>query len=106
MDALTGKQRRWLRARAHHLDPVVIVGKSGLSGPVLSAIDNALDDHELIKVRLADNGSERKLSAKEIEAKLRCEVVGIVGHIAICYRPSDNPKGENIVLPSAGADED
>ena len=106
METLTGKQRRWLRARAHHLKPVIIMGKGGLSGTVISAIDTALADHELIKVRLMDSGVEKKLLAKEIEAKLQCEVVGIVGHIAICYRESEHPKAENLVLPIAENEEE
>ena len=50
--SLTGAQRRALRARGHHLEPVVQLGKSGLSDAVVKATRDALDRHELVKVRL------------------------------------------------------
>ena len=52
--SLTGKQRRFLRAEAHALSPVVMVGKEGLSDTVLNAVREALLAHELIKVRQLD----------------------------------------------------
>jgi len=101
MEKLTGKQRRWLRSQAHHLKPIVIVGQAGLSGPVLEAIDEALDNHELIKLRFGDPQMDRKQLAAEIEAKLECEVAGMVGHVAIVYRPSRNEEKREISLPSS-----
>lgn len=106
MEKLTGRQRRWLRGQAHHLKPVVIVGHAGLSGPVLEAIDEALDDHELIKLRFGDAQAERKELAAEIEAKLDCEVAGMVGHVAIVYRPSRTESKRRISLPSSDAASD
>jgi len=106
MDKLTGKQRRWLRGQAHHLKPVVIVGQAGLSGPVLEAIDEALDNHELIKLRFGDPQMDRKQLAAEIEAKLECEVAGMVGHVAIVYRPSRLEEKREISLPSSDAASD
>ena len=52
-DALRGFQRKHLRKLAHPLKPVVHVGSAGISAPVLGALDKALADHELVKVRLA-----------------------------------------------------
>ena len=49
---LTGKQRRALRALGHHLEPVVLVGQNGITDGVVAAVDQALHDHELIKVKL------------------------------------------------------
>ena len=52
---INSKQRSKLRALAHHLKPVVIIGKSGIIKGALSSIDKALDDHELIKVKSSDD---------------------------------------------------
>lgn len=103
MDKLTGKQRRWLRAKAHHLNPVVIVGSGGLSGPLLSAIDEALDNHELIKIRFGDPGADRKQLASEVEVKLECEVAGMVGRVAMVYRPSRKEEKRKLSLPGSDA---
>ena len=55
--AVTDKQRRYLKGLAHTLKPVVMIGNSGLTESVLAEIDNALEHHELIKVRVS--GQER-----------------------------------------------
>ena len=63
---LSSKQRRTLRARAHELEAVARVGKDGLTPPVIEAVDKALDDHELIKVRFVDHKDERDEIAEEM----------------------------------------
>ena len=60
---MTGKERRHLRALAHRLSPVVIIGQRGLSDAVVRQVDGALTDHELIKVRL---GSECPVGRDEV----------------------------------------
>ena len=106
MEKLTGKQRKWLRGQAHHLDPVVIVGHSGLSGPVLKALDEALDNHELIKIRFSDPTMDRKQLAAEVGAKLECEVAGMVGRVAIVYRQSRQEEKRRISLPVSAEESD
>ena len=51
---LTGKQRRYLRSLGHHLDPVIHVGKEGISEGLIGAADVALEEHELIKIKLGE----------------------------------------------------
>ena len=51
MEKLTGSQKRYLRGMAHHLDPVVMVGKNGVTKNVLNMTDSALKSHELIKTK-------------------------------------------------------
>jgi RNA-binding protein len=97
---MTGKDRRYLRALAHRLSPVVIVGQRGLSDSVLRQIDGALTDHELIKVRL---GSECPIGRDEAGAALtertRSEMAGAIGRVLILYRR--HPEQAKIVLPGA-----
>jgi RNA-binding protein len=84
---LTGKQRRHLRSLAHHLDPVVLVGASGLTGAVVRQVSEALETHELIKVRFgegADPGARE--AAPDLAERTRAELAQVIGHIAVLYR--------------------
>ena len=85
---LTNAERKDLTARAHSLDPVVIIGNAGLTQPVLQEIDRGLNSHELIKVRIA--GADRRLreqAAEDIAEALSCAVVQIIGSILVLFRP-------------------
>lgn len=92
--ALGGAQKRHLRALAHHLEPVVHVGKEGVSPGVVSATDQALTDHELIKVRFPQaDKAERADMARLLSERTRSEVAGTLGRIALLYRRHpDEPK--------------
>lgn len=96
--SLTGKQRSFLRALAHPLKPVVQIGHGGLTAAVLSAIDAALQTHELIKVRVTGN---EELSASElapeIETRTRSSVAQVIGKTLVVYR--GRKKDPVIVLP-------
>ncbi len=95
---LTGRQRRRLRALAHELKPVVHVGEGGLAPSVLGAIDQALLDHELVKVRLHDP-DDKKALARVIAESSRSALCGLVGHTVILYRP--HPEKPRIVLSAS-----
>jgi RNA-binding protein len=87
---MTPEKRRQLRARAHSLAPVVMVGNSGLSHAVFQEIDRALKSHELIKIRIAGadrSGRERIL--EEICAGAAAEPVQHIGRMLVVYR--ENP---------------
>lgn len=88
--ALTPKGRQILKARAHALKPVVLIGNHGLTEAVLKEIDRALFDHELIKVRIASNDrDERKAAFAEICEQTKAEIVQNIGNIGVLYRPSE-----------------
>jgi len=96
---LTGTARKFLRGLAHDFEPVVHVGRAGVTQTVLGALRRALADHELIKVKLAAERDERDRMATEIEAACDAEVVGRIGTIAIVYRPDPDPEKRRIHLP-------
>jgi RNA-binding protein len=96
---LSGQARRYLRGRAHGLDPAVQVGKAGLTAPVAESIDVSLRAHELIKVRVAADRDERDELAAAIEQRLGCECVGIIGRMVILYRQHEDPDRRRIELP-------
>jgi RNA-binding protein len=84
---LTTKYKQQLKAQAHALKPVVLIGNQGLSKAVAAEIDRALHDHELIKVRIAnEDRAERQQVLKEISHKLNAEPVQVIGKIGVLYR--------------------
>ncbi len=95
---LSASARRALRAAAHHLDPVVMVGQHGLTPAVLHEIDLALTAHALIKVRVMSDEREIRVGfLNEICEKMGCESVQHLGKLLVLWR---NAAGE------AGADDD
>jgi RNA-binding protein len=91
MPSLTDKQIRNLRAQAHSLKPVVIVGANGLTDNVLNEIEQAVEHHELIKIRL--NVGDKEAAIAEICQKTRSELVQKIGHIIAVYRKNyDKPR--------------
>jgi len=98
---LTSSQRKRLRGLAHDLRPLVHVGKEGLTEAALSQIDRELSQHELIKVKFLSGKEEKREIALEIEGRLVCGLAGLVGHIAIYYRPHADPKQRRIDIDGA-----
>lgn len=98
MMPLKGSERKQLRKLAHHLEPVVFVGKSGVTDTVIEAADQALEAHELIKVKFIEFKKEKKELAAEIERRTRSAVAGIVGNVAILYREQEDEEKRKISL--------
>ena len=95
--ALSGAQRRRLRALAHGLKPVAELGRHGLSEAFVGEVDRALESHELVKVRLRAGRDERQQLLPELAARLGCEAVGMVGQVAILYRPASDPERRRVL---------
>ena len=99
MSTLNSSQRKYLRSQAHHLDPVVIIGKKGVTDDVIQSIDIAIAARELIKIRFNDFKEEKKTITEEIAERTNSEVAGIIGHIAILYREHEDPEKRKYDLP-------
>jgi RNA-binding protein len=91
---LTGKQRRTLRALGHHLKALVQVGHAGITEAVVAAVEQALHDHELVKVRILHTAPEARAEAAEALAGLTSsEVAQVLGRTLLLYRARpENPK--------------
>ena len=102
MDLLKGFQKRYLRGLAHALKPVVFVGQRGFTQSLVDAMDDALDHHELVKVKFLEfKEKEKKLAlVGQIEKTLPCEMVSLVGHMATFFRRQSDPEKRKITLPS------
>jgi RNA-binding protein len=97
---LTGKQRRHLRALAHALHPLVQVGKGGIDDGLVAAVDRALGDHELVKVKIGDGAEvDRHTAADELATRTHSEVAQVLGYVVLLYRP--DPEDPKIELPRA-----
>ncbi len=95
---LTGKQKRFLRAEAHHLDPIFQVGKGGVNENMTKQISEALEVRELLKVSVLQNCDEdRKEVAQELVDGTKAELVQVIGSTIILYKESKENK--QIVLP-------
>ena len=101
---LRGYQNRYLRGLAHSLKPVILIGQKGISPATIESISGALADHELIKVKFIDleDRARKKNLIGQIEESCDCSVAGVTGHVAILYRPQDNPAKRKITLPERG----
>jgi len=87
---LTAKQRRFLKALAHELSPVVRIGRSGLTPAVVNETRKSLAAHELIKVRIEiDDSASRRELAEELATATEAELAGTIGKLAILYRRRD-----------------
>ena len=95
---LSGRERRALRRLAHGLRPVVQVGGSGITDGVIAALDVALRDHELVKLEIAHEREERALLADEVASRTGSAVAGLIGKMAILYRPARDPDKRRIEL--------
>ncbi len=98
--ALTEKQLRFLRGKAHALKPVVMLGLKGLTENVVAETVQALRVHELIKVRVRTaNRAAREAALSQLVTRTGCELVTRIGHVAVLYRAAAPiPK---LVLPDA-----
>ncbi|AIF43365.1 ribosome assembly RNA-binding protein YhbY [Virgibacillus sp. SK37] len=95
---LTGKQKRFLRAEAHHLKPIFQVGKTGVNENMIIQINEALEKRELIKVSILQNCMEDKDTiAEELAGGTQAEIVQIIGNNIILYKESKENK--SIQLP-------
>ena len=98
MSALTGKQRRHLRALGHHLSAVVQVGHEGVTDAVARQTDAQLEAHELIKVKVSENApQDRQEAAALLAEKCSAQLAQVLGRTALLYRRrKEKPE---IVLP-------
>jgi len=101
LEKLKGYQKQYLKGLAHGLKPYVFIGQKGIAESLIKSVDEALDKHELIKVRFIDFKEKdmKKEITAEIEKRTDCELVGAIGHVAIFYRQQKDPGKRVIRVP-------
>ena len=96
---LSGKQRRYLRGLGHALRPIVQVGRGGIDDGLVAAIDQALADHELVKLKIGEGADlDRHEAAEDLAARTKSEVAQVLGNTVLLYRA--HPDDPTIVLPA------
>ncbi len=93
--ALDSKYRARLRARAQALNPVVMVGHDGITEGVVSALDSALEDHELVKVRFQAFKDQTRSLSLELEKATSSDLVATTGFTAVFYRKNPENRRTN-----------
>jgi RNA-binding protein len=95
---LNAKQRKHLKALAHHYRPVVLLGNAGVTAPVIQEIERALERHELLKIRLPGVArAERTQMLNTICETIGADAVQEIGRVAVIYRRAEKPR---IALPA------
>jgi len=90
---LTGKQKSFLRSKAHHLKPIFQVGKVGVNDNMVEQINDVLEKRELIKVSVLQNSSEDKDAvAEQLAHGAEAELVQIIGNNIVLYKESKDNK--------------
>ncbi len=90
--AVNDKQIRYLKGLAHPLKPVVMVGNKGITDNVLTELDRALEQHELIKIRISGQDKAQRMAMIEsMTHTTHAQFIGMIGHIAILYRAAQDP---------------
>ncbi len=91
---MTSKERAAWRAKANSLEPIIQLGKEGISDNLITQIDDTLDARELIKIRVhletAPEGP--KELAQQLAQKLQAEVIQVIGGIIVLYREADEER--------------
>ncbi|UOQ46317.1 ribosome assembly RNA-binding protein YhbY [Halobacillus salinarum] len=95
---LTSKQKKFLRAESHEIQPIFQVGKAGVNDNMTTQISEALEKRELIKVSILQNCFEDNQDvADEIAAATGAHIVQVIGNTIILYKESSNHK--QLILP-------
>ncbi len=94
-EKISSKERARLRGEAQTLSPVVMVGHEGITEGVINMLDQALDDHELVKVRLKDFKEMTRDLANELATKTSSNLIATTGFTAVFYRENPEKRKKN-----------
>ncbi len=99
MNNLSSSQRSYLRSQAHHLEPVVLIGKHGITDGTIESIDRVLKARELIKIKFREFKDEKLSLSEKITKLTNSQVVGVIGHTVIIFRQNPDPDKRQIHIP-------
>ena len=99
MNNLSSSQRSYLRSQAHHLEPVVLIGKHGITDGTIESIDRVLESRELIKIKFREFKDEKLSLSEKITELTNSQVVGVIGHTVIIFRQNPDSDKRQIHIP-------
>jgi|GEM_PF-167350 len=89
---LSNRQIKFLKGKGQLLDPVLKIGKNGVTQAFLESVEQALQLHELIKIKFDSFKTEKKVLAPQIADKTSSKLVMQVGNVMVLFRENSNPK--------------
>jgi RNA-binding protein len=95
--SLSNKQISKLRSLAQRLEPVVYVGKAGVTDDLLAAVEMALGNHELIKIKFTAFKEAKESLSTGMAARTQSELVWIIGHVVVLYRAQPDPARRKVL---------
>ena len=99
MKNLNSSQRSYLKGQAHNLEPMVQIGKNGLTDGAIHSINAALSAKELIKIKFREFKDDKKDISEKITAETLSLMVGMIGHTLILFKQNPNPEEQEYQLP-------
>jgi len=99
MNNLSSSQRSYLRSQAHHLEPVVLIGKHGITDGTIESIDRVLEARELIKIKFREFKDDKLSMSEKITDLTNAQIVGVIGHTVIIFRQNPDPDKRQIHIP-------
>jgi RNA-binding protein len=99
MNNLSSSQRSYLRSQSHHLEPVVLIGKHGITDGTIESIDRVLEARELIKIKFREFKDEKLSLSEKITKLTNSQVVGVIGHTVIIFRQNPDSDKRQIHIP-------
>ena len=99
MNNLSSSQRSYLRRQAHYLEPVVLIGKHGITDGTIESIDRVLEARELIKIKFREFKDDKLSLSEKIAELTNSQVVGVIGHTVIIFRQNPDSDKRQIHIP-------
>ena len=99
MNNLSSSQCSYLRTQAHHLEPVVLIGKHGITDGTIESIDRVLEARELIKIKFREFKDDKLSLSEKIAELTNSQVVGVIGHTVIIFRQNPDFDKRQIHIP-------
>ena len=99
MNNLSSLQRSYLRSQAHHLEPVVLIGKHGITDGTIESINKLLEARELIKIKFCAFKDEKLSLSEKIAELTNSQVVGVIGHVVIIFLQNPDSDKRHIQIP-------
>ena len=99
MNNLSSSQRTYLRSQAHHLEPVVLIGKDGITDGSIESINRVLETRELIKIKFREFKDEKLSLSEKITEITNSQIVGVIGHAVIIFRQNPDSDKRQIHIP-------
>jgi RNA-binding protein len=98
---LSGRQKKYLKGVGHHLSPVILIGKEGMSQRLIEATSLELQNHELIKIKIGSNSNIAKQEAVlTLPGATGSELIQLIGKTLLLYKENpERPQNERINLP-------